>query len=532
MNPHFQVITIICEHGEQLGERLPLLINRETAVPLFWPSLYSMDRSRHGVSMRRGESGFRRRKKSGNSASTLRRRLEAIMFLYTWSQLSGIDIEQRFRNGEWLSYDEILKLVAATEDRYDDYCDANLSKLRKAILPADPFERSAFSKASSSKTGQKIVDFERRKKRSGDNRKVSSAYQKVTLEYITDYLDWLSKYWLYELEGKRKYIQIAARLDKEREDMLNDLIGRIPEVSNIPSESRAEGLAPEDQDRLLQIVHHESAENPWQSNSRNPRVRRRRFFERIRNLLFVQLLFHLGVRRGELLNLELQDIDTDRKDEAMVFIRRSPDNPRDKRIREPNAKTNARLLPVNEPLADLIDYYRENVRPKIEGSGSNTFLFVSTLTGREMSDSTATQIFETIRKKHPELPESLMHPHILRHTWNENFWEFCQKHRDEYPPEIEILIRTRMMGHSSDETASRYYLWRSTKNATAAAARKMQDELMERIKIAPKLDAAALQQKMSSASMQIQDTIHSRVHAILGPTPIPRAGDEYNDIAF
>ena len=44
MNPHLMIKKIVCKHGEQFGERLPLLVNRDSGVPLFWPSLYTSGR--------------------------------------------------------------------------------------------------------------------------------------------------------------------------------------------------------------------------------------------------------------------------------------------------------------------------------------------------------------------------------------------------------------------------------------------------------------------------------------------------------
>jgi integrase len=336
---------------------------------------------------------------------------------------------------------------------------------------ADPFERIV--------NKQNVIPFKSTKVRTDP---ASLPALKVNLEYATDYLDWLSDYWWKRLQNKPEYRQDAARLFNERLEMINELKGHVPDLPDIPMEHRVEGLAPEIQDRLLSIVHPDSDDNPWRCKSKMARVRRRKYFERIRNQLFVHMLLQLGVRRGELMNLELFDIDTDIEGEATVFIRRSPDNERDERPDGPETKTNDRLLAVNEPLAQLIDKYRENVRPKIKGSDANTFLFVSTLDGRPLSNSTATQIFETIRNRHPDLSERLIHPHILRHTWNDNWWNFCERHRDEFPPEIEIFYRTRLLGHKSQETALKYYLNRSMRIKTEAASRAYQDELMEKLK--------------------------------------------------
>ncbi|MDA4230638.1 tyrosine-type recombinase/integrase, partial [Escherichia coli] len=62
-----------------------------------------------------------------------------------------------------------------------------------------------------------------------------------------------------------------------------------------------------------------------------------------RNRLMILLLFYLGIRGGELLNIRIQDIDFSAN---RIRIVRRADEQADSRTNEPNAKTRERLLPL------------------------------------------------------------------------------------------------------------------------------------------------------------------------------------------
>ena len=62
--------------------------------------------------------------------------------------------------------------------------------------------------------------------------------------------------------------------------------------------------------RLLGMIEPSSASNPWGKVSC-----------RVRNYLILRLLYDLGIRRGELLALRLEDIDVR---QCRVSIRRRP----------------------------------------------------------------------------------------------------------------------------------------------------------------------------------------------------------------
>src|SRR5690606_6497488 len=101
-------------------------------------------------------------------------------------------------------------------------------------------------------------------------------------------------------------------------------------------------------DRFMAIGAEGDSRNPF----RNPDVQ-------LRNAIIFGLLRHTGMRRGELLSLQIEQFDLGH--EAHVWIRRNQDDKHDSRRYQPVAKTQERPLPLPGALADQINRYILNV---------------------------------------------------------------------------------------------------------------------------------------------------------------------------
>lgn len=77
------------------GERLPVLLNRETGLPLVEPTLYSV-------------TEIRARNQASN---TLEQVLRAILVFQLFLDLRHIDLDERLRQGQVLELGEIDELV-------------------------------------------------------------------------------------------------------------------------------------------------------------------------------------------------------------------------------------------------------------------------------------------------------------------------------------------------------------------------------------------------------------------------------------
>ena len=73
------------------GERYCMLVDAETGMPTWWPTLFVTTQLRN----------------PGKSVSTMEAALGAIQVLLTWVEGRGIDLEQRFLTGQFLESGEI-----------------------------------------------------------------------------------------------------------------------------------------------------------------------------------------------------------------------------------------------------------------------------------------------------------------------------------------------------------------------------------------------------------------------------------------
>jgi len=119
-------------------------------------------------------------------------------------------------------------------------------------------------------------------------------------------------------------------------------------------------------------------------------------FEGKRDQLMIQLLYATGIRRAELINLKLSDIDLETKS-----------------IKVLGKRNKERIIPMLISLQGcFLDYYKE--RDKIENIEKSRYVFVSS-SGNKIYE---TLVYRTITKYFNEVSSKLKKsPHILRHTF-------------------------------------------------------------------------------------------------------------------
>ncbi len=161
-----------------------------------------------------------------------------------------------------------------------------------------------------------------------------------------------------------------------------------------------------------------------------------------RNRLMILLLFYLGIRGGELLNIRIQDIDFSAN---RIRIVRRADEQADSRTNEPNAKTRERLLPLAESLAQELHSYILQDRRKVRNAKKNDYLFVTYKSGPTLGNPISKggyhKIFSVVRSISPQLYAAT--GHSLRHTWNRKFSERMDAMNEQVSEERqEQLVRT------------------------------------------------------------------------------------------
>lgn len=394
MSNPFLVRTVIFESGE----RFPVLIDRDSGMPLFDPTVYCV-------------SELRARNKATN---TIDQALRSIMVLLTFLKTNQIDLRERFLNGALFNLSEIDELISIS---------------RKSYSPRDSRDKGSFSS-----NFHKPLSFEKVRTLSikSASNNVCSHTAANRIRVIRDYLKWHVNRHLLK-NPKNEYLKQSWLQCSE---ILN---ARIPRIRRFNSVGAREGLPEQQIKRLLEVIDPSFESNPWKSSH-----------ARERNNLIVLWFLLLGIRRGELLNIKISDIDSRRN---LVTIARRADDKDDVRRKQPLVKTRDRILELSPALLKLTLNYIIHTRNKVKGARKNKFLFVSTRSGRPLSFSAVSKIFKEIESSFPKEFSSLT-PHLLRHTWNELFSEQCDA--SQVDRETEVEARKYAMGWKDGATAAIY----------------------------------------------------------------------------
>jgi len=344
------------------------------------------------------------------AANTISNALAALAVFQGFLDRHGIDLDQRLNDGKLLELGEIEELV--TECRRD-----------------------------LAGRGQK-----------GD---VAPDVCGNRIRTIRRYLEWVVK-------GKvlSSGYPHAGQLQRIADLTITTLNARVP-----PSAQQLdprEGLAPEDAQHAAQIFDAQSEVNAW-----------KRDHTRARNHLIWNVLYHLGVRGGELLGIRIRHINLRKGTLAVV---RQADAHDDPRRRQPNTKTLARELALSEVLQRQLSEYILVHRRSLAGAQKHDFLFVSS-SGAPLSYSGLNKVFRVLRQKHPELPRRLT-AHVLRHTWNDRFSEELDARKVD--PELEKRMRSFQMGWKPTSSSAAVYTRRFVRKKAQEVSVQLQKKTMDR----------------------------------------------------
>jgi len=288
--------------------------------------------------------------------------------------------------------------------------------------------------------------------------KVSSQTEYVRLTIVAQYTKWLAEQFIANSKDKLTVFQIG-KIEK-------GIKARRPVKKNRNAEQHEKGLDDEQLDLLFEILRPDSPLNPFADKS-----------VRIRNRLIIFMLYHLGLRGGELLNIRIRDIDFGKN---QLIVARRADEKDDPRTYQPLVKTLDRRLPMNESLVQEIHHYVLSVRKKIPNSKKNDFLFVTHKSGRTqgqpLSKSGYKKILEVVRKASPSLFN--LAGHQLRHTWNEKFSDRMNTMDKPISPEEQEKMRSYLMGWKEGSGTAAHYNKRFVKKKANEAALKLQEGMI------------------------------------------------------
>ncbi|WP_321574558.1 tyrosine-type recombinase/integrase [Paraburkholderia franconis] len=359
-----------------------------------------------------------------------------LALLYRELAKAGIDLLERLRRGQFLTVSELYRLADAAQYRVADlsYEDAN--------------KRSAKNVVSIKRIQM------RRKMAVSEPKAVVVETQASRLRYMANYLEFLAMYVGATLPHSQR-----NELALESAHALKAFRADIPQVPKRAKLGAREGLSKEDQDRLVKLVHPDSPDNPW-----------KRGFVRQRNWLIVVLLLATGMRRGELLGMQIRDLD--QRLPKLRIIRRA-DAGEDPRRIQPNTKTRDREIELRPNIMRAVWDYIHQHRRNIKAARKFPQLIVAD-DGQPLSLKSIDKIFAQLRKACPGLPISLT-SHVLRHTWNERFSE--QAELMQLTDVAEEKARNEQQGWTDNSASAATYTRRHVSRKGRTISLKLQEKL-------------------------------------------------------
>jgi len=386
------------------------LLVSSSGLPMFYPNLYVTTQVRN----------------RSQSYSAMESALSGISVLHRFLDESGEDLEERFRKGRFLEDAEL--------DAIRDFCQLS-------------FRRSSRAGSSAS-----VVPLKGKQKAAEH---VSAETEYVRLTVIAKYLRWMAELIAGPSADKATTLNIAR--------MERVLKSRRPIKKNRNAETKVKGLTDEQLDILFELFRPESEFNPFSERS-----------VAVRNRLIFLLLYHLGIRGGELLNIRIRDFDF--ASNQLVIARRADDKD-DPRTDQPLVKTLDRRLPLKDTLAKEIHDYILNDRRNVRNAGKNDFLLIThkagPTQGQPLSKSAYKKIMAVVRSVSPSLYKFTGHQ--LRHTWNEKFSDQMDAMDDPPDEEQQEKIRSYLMGWREGSGTGATYNKRFVRKKANEAAMALQE---------------------------------------------------------
>jgi integrase len=180
-----------------------------------------------------------------------------------------------------------------------------------------------------------------------------------------------------------------------------------------------------------------------------------------------------GMRRGELLNLKIEDFDFARNTVSVV---RRADSPGDPRTYQPLAKTRERSFPLAAELIGRIHKYIVQHRNKVPGARKHGYLFVTHRSGRTQGWPISSSGFGKFIASISSLASEFngLHSHALRHHWNYIFSKQCDER--DICSEREEKLRSYLMGWSETSGTAGLYNKRHIREEAAKVVVGLQNK--------------------------------------------------------
>ncbi len=414
-NP-YQVKTVIFGSGE----RCPVLVRRDTGLPLFSPNVFVV------TQVRSKSFAFR----------TLESYLWSLSRLLLFADSYGIDLWDRIESGELLSLPETDALDAASRLWLDDL---------RGVGRVDASAR------------RRVPAVSRVWHTNGETPAGCGLDTAAThLHHIYTFMKWATDRRagaLSDEQGARR------RYTASRDQFLERLKARIARPG--PRRGVPRSLPKEVRDTVIAAVSPEISVGIWESPA-----------ARLRNYVLFEWLSKSGLRIGEILSVLVPDLDVGRDE---LWIERRPDLKEDSRRRSPCVKGDGRLQPLYG-LGELTERYLFDVRVRIPAARRHPFLFVDVRRGGPLTKSGVDKIFIQVAEA-LGISEKFS-PHRWRHGWNDDFSETSD--RQGLSEAEERAMRNLLQGWKPESQMSHRYTERHVREKARAVLREMGERLMRR----------------------------------------------------
>ena len=381
------------------GERAALLIDSQTGIPVHYQNLYVTIHHRN----------------PSDSINTEISCLNNLKYLAEILEYENINLEYRFLTNNLLTKQEIESI-----SRWAKKTSGSLSEIKAKSITEKTKVCSINSHRLEFSRCIVVIDTDRVES--------NTIYKRLT--DFTKYICWLAN--------------ILCPTKTEIPSMERQFLAHRPTKHKTPDDSsNFKSLTKDQIIRLLDVVRPDSTENPWSNES-----------VRHRNQLIINLLYHLGCRKGELLLTKLTQIDSAEK---LIAIRRNADDESDPRMNEPLVKTLSRDIEITETILNMIDDYVIFYRSKIKNAGKTPYLFLSHQKKTPVASPLSISAIDKIFTQLTNLLGFNVHPHKLRHTWN-----------DDFRTEMDPIIESGAMSKTEVEDLQSYLMGWKEGSGTAA----------------------------------------------------------------
>lgn len=416
------------------GERYPMYLD-DNDIPDFWITMFVTAKLR-----------------TSHTANSIENYIRDIVHLRRWEIVEQRDLISEFITGRLLNEEDIHEIR--------DHCLLDARSINKFIKKKNVSDRVALINANYP-SAKKTFDI------------VSKTHYANRLGHCAEYLSFCAR---SILKRNKNFKEILPEI-KSMKALIKAQSSKV--VKHGRNSMTHKHPPPKTFEKFMKFIHEDHPDNPF----KNPTIR-------FRNALMFEVMYETGCRSGELLSLQVGDIDTHL---CKLSIQRRHDDIHDSRSRQPVAKTQSRILNISPELTDRLIKYIMEVRSKVGNANKHPYLFVTHRKGANEGSPTSdtnfrNRILAIAANQFPELFSEICR-HGFRHDFNHRLSVKIDKQNELVlaNPELakekklkiinekqEMEIRKRLNGWTSDDTAKVY-----TKRFIKEAADKLMKTDME-----------------------------------------------------